>query len=224
MYFCTKVFHEYTIMQLFRSLSDSPSINSEIEKYFLTEYPDRDVLLFYINRPAVIVGRNQSVEAEVNTSYCKVHGIEVMKRISGGGTVYHDYGNINYAFIVRKTTESVLDMDFASPILAALDALGVRASVGARKELRVDNRKISGTSSYVARHKILFHGTLLHRTNLNHLSQALKGNLFLRGRLVASVPDNVMNLSEITGINETTCDFLDRMIRVISHRYSAQSH
>ena len=77
-------------MHLLRSISDSPTFNCALEEYLLTERPFRDVLLFYINRPSVIVGRNQKIEAEVNTEYCRLHGIEVIKRISGGGTVYHD--------------------------------------------------------------------------------------------------------------------------------------
>ena len=199
-------------MQLFRSSSDSPAINFALEKKILTVLPNIDVLLFYINRPSVIVGRNQSVEAEVNTVYCNEHGIEVIKRISGGGTVYHDYGNINYAFIVCKHAKSVLDMDFATPIVAALNSLGIRATVGTRKELLVHGKKISGTSSHTTRDRILFHGTLLHHANLTHLSEALKGDPSQRGRKVASIPDAVMNLSEITGTNETTEQFLNKLL------------
>jgi len=200
-------------MLLFRSLFDSPVFNFALEKNFLTSPFKEDVLLFYINRPSVIVGRNQSVEAEVNTVYCKTHGIEIVKRISGGGTVYHDYGNINYAFIIKKRAISVSDIDFATPIITALGLLGIRAITGARKELLVDGKKISGTSSHTTRDRILFHGTLLHHTNLIHLSEALNGDPSRRGRHVASVPANVMNLSEITGTNETTEQFLDKLLK-----------
>lgn len=89
-------------MLLLRSISDSPAFNCALEEYLLTERPAGDVLLFYINRPSVIVGRNQRIEAEVDTGYCCEHGIEVVRRLSGGGTVFHDYGNINYAFIADK--------------------------------------------------------------------------------------------------------------------------
>ena len=207
-------------MQIFRSLSDFPIINGNIEKYFLTSSTDQDVLLFYINKPSVIVGRNQSIDAEVNTVYCKAHGIEVMKRISGGGAVYHDYGNINYAFIVRKNTESVLDLDFSTPILAALASFGIRATVGLRKELLVDGKKISGTSSHVTRNRILFHGTLLHDTNLIHLSESLKGDSSLRGRHISSTPAPVINLSEITGTTETTRQFLDKLLEFFTDYFS----
>lgn len=96
-------------MLLLRSISDSPAFNCALEEYLLTERPAGDVLLFYINRPSVIVGRNQRIEAEVDTGYCCEHGIEVVRRLSGGGTVFHDYGNINYAFIADKGSVPVLD-------------------------------------------------------------------------------------------------------------------
>ena len=95
-------------VRLVRSISDSPVLNGLLEEHLLTERPLGDVLLFYINRPSVIVGRNQRIEAEVDTDYCLRHGIEIVRRLSGGGTVYHDYGNINYAFIVDKDERPVL--------------------------------------------------------------------------------------------------------------------
>lgn len=209
-------------MQLFKSLSDSPIVNSTFENYFLTSYPGRDVLLFYINRPAVIVGRNQSIEAEVNLLYCKTHGIEVVKRISGGGAVYHDEGNINYAFIVQKNSIPALDRDFLSPIIEALKYLHIQATVGTRKELLVNGRKISGTASHITHDKVLFHGSLLHRTNLTHLSEALKGDPSLRGRCIASTPSSVANLSDMAGA-ETTVRFLDSMLNFLKTYYKEKT-
>jgi lipoate-protein ligase A len=201
-------------MQLLRSLSDDPSVNCALEERLLTESPaQEDILLFYINRPSVIVGRNQLIEAEVNTAWCREHGIEVVRRISGGGTVYHDYGNINYAFICCRSATPALDMDFASPLLTALQSLGITATVGARKELLVDGKKISGTASHITRDRILFHGTLLHRTDLTCLACALQGNPALRGRSVASIPAPVANLADLTANTETTEAFLTRLMR-----------
>ena len=195
-------------VRLVRSISDSPVLNGLLEEHLLTERPSGDVLLFYINRPSVIVGRNQRIEAEVDTDYCLRHGIEIVRRLSGGGTVYHDYGNINYAFIVDKDERPVLDRDFATPIIDALRPLGVEAVSGERKELLVGGYKISGTASHVARTRILFHGTLLHRTDLGALDRALRGDVSKRGRKVASVPSPVMNLATLTGEQETTEHFL----------------
>jgi lipoate-protein ligase A len=202
-------------------MSDSPAYHCDLEKQLLAERPGEDVLLLYINRPSVIVGRNQQVEAEVDVSYCERHGIEIIKRISGGGAVYHDYGNINYAFIVDRGVTPVMDMDFASPILKALQSVGVAATVGARKELLVGGRKISGTASFVTGNRILFHGTLLHHTDLNRLSLALQGKPSKRGKHIASVPAGVMNLSEITGKDESTSDFLHRIYNFLTAYYTA---
>ena len=206
-------------MRLVRSISDSPVLNGLLEEHLLTERPLGDVLLFYINRPSVIVGRNQRIEAEVDTDYCLRHGIEIVRRLSGGGTVYHDYGNINYAFIVDKDERPVLDRDFATPIIDALRPLGVEAVSGERKELLVGGYKISGTASHVARTRILFHGTLLHRTDLGALDRALRGDVSKRGRKVASVPSPVMNLATLTGEQETTEHFLGRLIGFFENYY-----
>lgn len=206
-------------VRLVRSISDSPVLNGLLEEHLLTERPSGDVLLFYINRPSVIVGRNQRIEAEVDTDYCLRHGIEIVRRLSGGGTVYHDYGNINYAFIVDKDERPVLDRDFATPIIDALRPLGVEAVSGERKELLVGGYKISGTASHVARTRILFHGTLLHRTDLGALDRALRGDVSKRGRKVASVPSPVMNLATLTGEQETTEHFLGRLTGFFENYY-----
>ncbi|MDR1676693.1 MAG: lipoate--protein ligase family protein [Tannerella sp.] len=211
-------------MLLLRSMSDAPSQNSALERRFLSEPPDApDILLFYINRPSVIVGRNQRIEAEVDVACCREEGIEVFRRISGGGAVYQDYGNINYAFICGKTDVSCLDADFAAPIREALRAFGITATVGKRKELLADGRKISGTASHVTRNRILFHGTLLHRTDLGRMSRALRGDPDLRGRRIASVPSPVVNLSDLTGDSEPTTAFLEKLLLFFEGRYGVKS-
>lgn len=206
-------------MLLIKSTSDVPSLNGELEKKYLTEYPAKDVLLFYINRPSVIVGRNQSIEAEVNISYCQQHDIEIYKRISGGGAVYHDYGNINYAFVTLKGKTSVLEIDFAIPIITALYSFGIKATVGTRKELLVDNRKISGTASHITRDRILFHGTLLHQTDLTRLTRALQGNPSARGQKIASIPSPVVNLSDLIQSDESTEQFLNHLLHFFEAYY-----
>ncbi|MDR0349050.1 MAG: lipoate--protein ligase family protein [Tannerella sp.] len=206
-------------MLLIKSISDDPVFNGELEKKYLTERPFQDVLLFYINRPSVIVGRNQLIEAEADRYYCQQHHIEIHKRISGGGTVYHDYGNINYAFIVSKGTVPVLERDFATPVIKALQSFGINATVGQRKELSVGNKKISGTASHITRNGILFHGTLLHRSDLSHLTYALRGNPSIRGKNVASVPGAVVNLNDIMPANKSTEEFLNDLLNFFAGYY-----
>jgi lipoate-protein ligase A len=203
-------------MHLLKSTSDSPACNCALEESLLAERPGRDVLLFYINRPSVIMGRNQQIEAEVNIDYCRRRRIEIVKRLSGGGAVYHDYGNINYAFITTQGSVPALDRDFTKPVIAALQTFGIHATAGPRRDLWVEGRKISGTASCMARGRILFHGTLLHRTNLSHLRCALQGDGSLRGKSIASVPSPVVNISDITGTTETTACFLEQFIDFFS--------
>jgi lipoate-protein ligase A len=204
-------------MFVVKSLSAEPLFNINLEKRLL-ERRCGDILLFYINRPSVIVGKNQCIEAEANVDYCMKNGIEIARRISGGGAVYHDFGNINYAFIVARNEGQPLDRDYLLPVVEVLQSFGVQANVGARRELTVNNRKISGTASFVTRNSVLFHGTLLHSTNLENLSSALRGDKSKQGRQVASVPSEVMNLSDITGREEETEDFLERIIRCLCGR------
>ncbi len=209
-------------MQLILSPWNQPQCNCALEEYLLTERPG-DVLLLYINRPSVIVGRNQILEAEVDLDYCHREGIPVLKRLSGGGTVYHDEGNINYAFIVDKGEIPVLDRDFSTPIIRALAHLGVTAQAGPRRELLCEGRKISGTASHITRHRMLFHGTLLHRTDLQRLDRIRQGDPTRRGKGVASVPSPVMNICRYSGATESTAAFLHRLTEVFLRQYGLEA-
>jgi len=171
-----------------------------------------DVLLFYINRPTVVVGSNQSIEAEVDTAYCQQQGIEIVRRISGGGAVYHDLGNINFSFIVGRIAQTALDHHLLDRMIATLQSLGIDAVAGARKEIFVNGKKVSGTAAFVSRDRLLFHGTLLYRSDLNMLRNALRGDVSLRGRRVASVPAEVANIAELTASTLSTDQFLHRLI------------
>lgn len=197
-------------MKIFISPWDSPAQNCALEEYMITERPD-DVLLLYRNHPSVIIGRNQTVAAEIDGEFCRAHRIEVVRRLSGGGAVYHDYGNINYSFIANKEASPVLDRDFLTPIVTVLHRMGIEATAGHRKELLVDGRKISGTASHVTRNRQLFHGTLLHRSDLEVLHRALRGDRTVRGKGVASVPSPVINLSDLLGNDDTTEQFLQQL-------------
>lgn len=208
-------------MEVIVSPSRSPETNLAAEMQLLTECLD-DVLFFYINTPSVIVGRNQLPEAEADLDYCSRHGIPVLQRISGGGTVYHDEGNINYAFAVNAE-RSVLDRDFLTPVIEALKTFGVIATAGKRRELLVGGRKISGTAAHVARGRQLFHGTLLFDTDLERMRLALNGDRTLRGRHVASVPSEVTNLRELIAEPLTTDEFLHRLAAFFKHRAERES-
>ena len=210
-------------MELILSPWHSPVRNCALEEYMVTERHD-DVLLLYRNTPSVILGRNQTVAAEIDGDFCRAHGIEVVRRLSGGGAVYHDLGNINYAFVSNKEASPVLDRDFLRPVVTLLQVLGVEATTGKRKELLAGGRKISGTASHVTRNRQLFHGTLLHRTDLHMLEQALRGDRTARGKGVASVPSPVANIAEMLHSDETTEAFLERFGALLLQYYGLSGY
>lgn len=206
-------------MQVWHSIADSPAFHCALEEFLLTERPFEDVLLLYVNRPSVIVGRNQCVEAEVDLSYCRRHDILVVRRISGGGTVFHDYGNVNYSFISNKGAVALLDRDSTEPVRLALAQWGVKSVAGKRQEILVDGRKVSGTAAYIGAAREMFHGTLLFNTNLETLTLSLRGDVSLRGKRVASVPSPVLNLSELPGVPSSIEVFIEGLISFFQHFY-----
>lgn len=205
-------------MELIVSSTQCPEANLAAEQNMVTERHD-DVLFLYINSPSVIVGRNQNPAAEADLEFCAAHGIPVLKRISGGGTVYHDTGNVNYSFITNTGAVSVLDTDFLSPIVTALRTFGVEASIGSRKELLIGQRKISGTASHVTRGRQLFHGTLLYNTDLELLHRAIAGNKSLRGKHVASISSPVANMIDYTEERLSTPQFFNRLAAFFREYY-----
>jgi lipoate-protein ligase A len=210
-------------MKIIVSDTTDPQINLREEKRWFTEHSAGDVLLLYIDGPSVIVGRNQLPEAEADLDYCRRHGIPVIRRLSGGGAVYHDPGNINYAFIVDASKEGALDRDFLTPVIAALRSQGIDATVGPRKELLVEGKKISGTASHISRGRQLFHGTLLLDTDLERMRRTLNGNPALRGRHVASVSSPVANLSGILAQKTTAPEFMERLALFFERYFNTPS-
>ena len=136
---------------------------------------DDDVFMLRQNEPSVIIGKNQNAYAEVNTEYAAERNIHVVRRITGGGAVYHDLGNINYTFIAVNTEAEGIDFArFTTPIVEALAELGVTCTLSGRNDLECDGRKISGSAQSTVDHRTLHHGTLMLSVNLNELSSVLK--------------------------------------------------
>ena len=180
-----------------------------------------EVVLFYVNDSAVVVGRNQTIEAEVDLDYCQRYDIEVVRRLSGGGAVYHDCGNLNYA-IICNGGERPLDRDYTEPIVWALRALGVDAVTGSRGEITVDGVKISGSASMVRRERVLFHGTLLFDANLQMLNAALRGDETRRGKGIKSVHSQVGNLKPLLAHIPTITHFTQLLRSAVEIYYSQQ--
>lgn len=162
-------------MHYYLSKTHDPYFNLATEEYFLSSLQS-DIIYFYRNNPSVIIGRNQNIYAEINEEYIEANHIPVVRRLSGGGAVFHDLGNLNFCFITRSSAgnRSKSFEEFTQPIQKALLALGVPVQFSGRNDLTVEGKKISGNAQYHSGDKILHHGTLLFSSNINDLSAALK--------------------------------------------------
>ncbi len=182
-------------MLILDSPSTEPSFNIAAEEYLLKE-TDGDYTLIYVNDPCIIIGKHQNAYAEINLPYILENGIPVVRRISGGGTVWHDPGNVNFSFILNgKEGRLVNFREYAMPVLTYLQKLNIPAEFGIRNEILVEGRKISGNAEHVYRKRVLHHGTLLFSSDLHALRAALltePGKY--EDRAVQSVPGDVTNI------------------------------
>jgi len=152
-----------------------PQINLAIEEYLLRNVlPEEDLLFLYINEPSIIVGRFQNTLEEVNQRYVEDHNLHVVRRLSGGGAVYHDLNNLNYSFITAKDPESISNFKkFTAPVIRTLNEMGIPAELGTRNEILVKGLKISGNAQYITGKRMVSHGTLLFNSDLSRLGEAL---------------------------------------------------
>lgn len=176
-----------------------PSLNLALEEYILRKLPaENDYLLFYINEPSIIIGKNQNTAEEVNSEYLQENGIHVVRRLSGGGAVYHDLGNLNFSFITRDDGQSFHNFrKFTEPVVKALNRLGVEAELSGRNDLQVGERKISGNAQFSTRGRMFSHGTLLFDSRMENVAAALKVNpIKFESKATKSVRSRVANISE----------------------------
>lgn len=183
-------------MKILFSPSTIPAFNLAAEEYLFSAKKD-DFLFLYVNVPCVIIGSNQAVLNEVDMDFCIRNDIRILRRLSGGGAVYHDEGNLNYCFISNsREGRSPLSADFLDPIVDVLSLLDIPAEIGRRKDLWLSQSfKISGTASHVSKGRELHHGTLLYDTDLAKLQNALSPEFKnLNKKATASVPSPVRNI------------------------------
>ncbi len=189
-------------MQVIRITSEDPFANLAAERYILeTSNPGDEFLLLYINRPCVVIGRSQNPFLECNLSVLSRTGLDLVRRYTGGGTVYHDPGNLNFALI--RPRHSFDKYENSRQILTALKSLAIHGEVTERNDLIVEGRKFSGSAYRLMKDRALHHGTLLVSADLALLREALKPTLpGIRSKGVPSVSSPVISLSELSpGLN-----------------------
>ncbi|MFD2443124.1 lipoate--protein ligase [Bacillus sp. CGMCC 1.16607] len=195
-----------------------PRINLAIEEYALKNLDINETyLLFYINEPSIIIGKNQNSIEEINTDYVEKNGIHVVRRLSGGGAVYHDLGNLNFSFITKDDGESFHNFrKFTEPVIAALKNLGVNAELSGRNDILAEGRKISGNAQFSTRGRMFSHGTLLFDSEIEHVVSALnvkKDKIESKG--IKSIRSRVANISEFLSEKIDIQEFRSQLLKNI---------
>ncbi|MGB9696047.1 MAG: lipoate--protein ligase [Ignavibacteria bacterium] len=176
------------------------TVNLALEEYSVRnlDTSNEDYVLFYINSPSIIIGKHQCTIEEINYPYVREKNIQVVRRISGGGAVYHDFGNLNFSFITRHTDDNINNFKkFTQPVIEALRSLGISAETTGRNDIVVDERKISGNAQFTNLNSMFSHGTLLFDSNLDDVVQALNVKLDkIKSKGIKSIRSRVANIKE----------------------------
>ncbi len=175
----------------------NPALNLALEEYCALNLPTtHNYLLLYVNQPCLVLGKNQNTLEEINHHYTQKAAIEVLRRISGGGTVYHDLGNLNFSFLCPFDSAKVANFRwFNEPVREALRALSVPADINKRGDLVAEERKVSGNAQYTSRRMMFSHGTLLFDSDLDALEDALRVCIGqVESRSLKSVRSKVRNI------------------------------
>ncbi|MBR5515141.1 MAG: lipoate--protein ligase [Clostridia bacterium] len=196
-------------MLIVRNNSTDPYYNLALEEW-LMDNTDEDIFMLWRNENTVVIGKNQNAYAEINREYADSHNIKVSRRLTGGGAVFHDLGNVNFTFITKKEEGS--DIDFAKftvPIINLLKKLGANAELSGRNDILIDGKKVSGNAQCVRKGKVLHHGTLLYSANLTDVSSVLRvDETKFQGKGIKSVRSRVANIKELCNTEMDVTEFI----------------
>jgi lipoate-protein ligase A len=179
--------------------STDPYFNLALEEYLLLDRDHQEeYFMLWQDRPVVVVGRNQNTLKEINLDLVRSKGVEVVRRLSGGGAVYHDYGNLNFTYIIND--ENHIGFDFArftGPIIDTLGQMGIKAENSGRNDITINGRKFSGNAQYRWKNRLLHHGTLMFDSCIEEMAAVLNADTdkFV-SKGVNSVRSRVTNIRE----------------------------
>lgn len=209
-------------MQIILNNCTDPYFNLALEEHLLCG-TSGEYFLLWQNSPSVIVGRNQNTFAEINYDFIKENNIPVVRRITGGGAVFHDLGNINCSFILNSDERLNDYAFFSAPVISALAEAGIRASLSGRNDLLVNGRKISGAAQCSKNGRMLHHSTLLLDACVSDLRQALRVNpLKIEGKGIKSVESRVANINSFLDEKLCTAALYDLLSKRIQQDFNAE--
>jgi len=187
----------------------NPSFNLALEEYLLTG-SNMEIIMLWQNNPSVIIGNNQNTIEEINDEYTKENDIYVVRRLSGGGAVFHDLGNINYTIINKQSEDNFGGYDaFTLPVQEYLKTLGINAEFSGRNDLVINGEKFSGNAQAMKKDRIMHHGCILFNTDFSHLVSALKPKSEkIESKGIKSIRSRVTNVSSHLSTPMTSDEFL----------------
>ena len=195
-----------------------PAWNLAAEQYVFDRLPrDRTYFMLWQNDNAIIIGKHQNTAAEINEQFVRENGVRVVRRLSGGGAVYHDMGNLNFTFIADAgDMESINFRLFCRPVVAALAKIGVTAEINGRNDMTIDGQKFSGNSQYLKEGRVMHHGTIMFDSNLDLVAQALHVDQEkIRAKGIASVRSRVTTVRRHMASPVTLEEFRSLLLREI---------
>ncbi|MBE6983272.1 MAG: lipoate--protein ligase [Ruminococcaceae bacterium] len=197
--------------------SIDPAFNLALEEYvFESLSQDYNYFILWQNDCTVVIGRHQNTFSEVNEAFLREKGIRVVRRLSGGGAVYHDLGNLNFTFIQDAAGKAPDLALFCHPVAKAIRALGANAQVNGRNDITVDGQKFSGNAQYVKNGRVMHHGTLLFDSKLENASNALRPDIEkIKAKGVASVRSRITNLKPLLPPGTTLENFREALLKAL---------
>jgi len=197
-------------MLIIRNNSTDPYFNLALEEW-LMDNVDEDIFMLWRNEKTVVIGKNQNAYAEINREYADSHGILVSRRMTGGGAVFHDLGNVNFSFIAKKETGSDINFaKFTMPIIDMMKKMGANAELSGRNDILIDGKKVSGNAQCVHNGKVLHHGCILYSADLSDVASVLNvDETKFKGKGVKSVRSRVANIKELCNTDMEVTEFID---------------
>jgi len=210
-------------MRIIPTTSLDPYYNLAVEEYLLTESRD-DIFMLWRNDRSVIIGKNQNAYAELNLPFVEANNVKVVRRMTGGGAVFHDPGNINFTFIVNSDEKNIDFAPYTSPIIDYLRSLGADASLSGRNDILIDGRKVSGNAQCIGNGRTMHHGTLLFSANMNELAGALKvDESKIKSKGIQSVRSRVGNIADFLKEPTDILTFMSDLEKSIAAQHNAET-